>query len=140
MRTRFAWLLLLLAFVLTTMGARSAGPMYMPPSIRIPAGAGLGAASEAVRQALLRRGWSIDEVSFAEDGTTGKIDTTLYVRVHTVTLTLEFDKERVEIHYVSSTNMRYEERKGGPYIHPKYTQWIHNIEAGIKAEFVNLYE
>lgn len=134
MRDRLVLLFLLLPALVISIGARRAEPMYTPPPIEVPKGAMAGDLSKAIQAALTGRGWSVDQENVSETGGASEILSTLSVRVHTVTIRIEFDDERVQIHYVASTNMRYEEDKDEKYIHPKYTQWLKNLELELKSE------
>jgi hypothetical protein len=135
MRDRWALLLLLLPVLAMSMGARRSEPMYMPPPIQIPEGMKADEVSRAIQAALSGRGWAVDEENVLEGESVNAIVATLYVRVHTVTIRIEFDDERIQIHYVRSTEMGYmERRKKEPLIHPKYTQWLKNLESDIKGE------
>jgi hypothetical protein len=103
-----------------------------------PEGAGPGP-GKAFKVATLGRGWSIDKENVSESGGVSEIVATLYVRVHTVTIRFEFDDERIQIHYVTSTNMGYVEKKNDEkLIHPKYTQWLKNLEFDLKSELQRL--
>lgn len=112
--------------------------MYSPPPIEVPKGAMANDVSKAIQAALTGRGWSVDKENVSEIGGASEIVSTLYVRVHTVTIRFEFDDERIQIHYVASTNMRYEENNGEKHIHPKYTQWLKNLELDLKSELHKL--
>lgn len=138
MRDRLALLLLLLPALVISIGARRAEPMYSPPPIEVPKGAMANDVSKAIQAALTGRGWSVDKENVSEIGGASEIVSTLYVRVHTVTIRFEFDDERIQIHYVASTNMRYEENNGEKHIHPKYTQWLKNLELDLKSELHKL--
>ena len=139
MRRRLAQLLLLLPLLAIGMGARGAEPMYLPPPIDLPDGAEPKAVSAAIRSALIGRGWSVDRETIPEGDGPREIVATLRVRVHTATIRLEFDAERIRIHYVSSDNLGFKEKKGrDPLIHPKYGVWIRNLENDVKAKLAML--
>ncbi len=143
MRRDLATALVLFSVALISIGARRAEPMYDPPPIKIPEKASLEAVSKVIQGALLGRGWTIDEKKFPDDEKNdgnegGVIVSTLHIRVHTVTIKLTFDVEKIEIEYIASTQMRYKEKKGIKYIHPKYTEWIKNLENDIRASLMQL--
>jgi hypothetical protein len=139
MLDRLALLLLLLPALAISMGAHRPEPMYKPPPIEIPRDAKADDVSRAIQTALSGRGWTVDKENVSEGGGASEIVATLNVRVHSVTIRFEFDDERIQIHYVTSTEMRYKERKDGEkLIHPKYTEWLKNLEGDIKVQLQNL--
>jgi len=139
MRDRRALRLLLAPVLLLSLGARSAERMYEPGPIEIPDGASREDVLKAIERSLVARDWSVDKKLISEEGAASEVAATLYVRVHTVTIRIEFDDEQIRIHYVSSAKMAFRERKNKErFIHPKYTQWIRNLEKDLKSELLAL--
>ena len=139
MRERLALLFLLLPALVISMSARESELMYTPAPIEVPKGTDPGDVPKAIQAALAGRGWSMDKESVPDSGGAGEIIATLNVRVHTVTIRFEFDAGRIQIHYVSTTNMGYKESKSNKLlIHPKYTQWLKNLEKGLKDELLRM--
>ena len=130
----FTVLLSVLAFLVLT-GARGAAPLVQLEPISVPEGMTLEEVTSIVKDALAGRGWKLDEKTTAEDGESLDIVTSLHVRVHSVTINISINTERIYMTYVSSANMRYKETKKGPRIHPKYTTWLRNIELDINNGF-----
>lgn len=57
----------------------------------------------------------------------GKIETTIDVA---------YNDSSYQIKYVSSENMNFSaDENGKPHIHPKYNEWIKNLELGIAHEY-----
>ena len=133
MRRRILVLLVLAPLALLSMGARPAKPMYEPQPMGVPDGMKVDEVVAVVVKALEGRGWTVDKKAVAEDGSSARIDTTLNVRVHMVKITIDVDLESIQIAYVDSKEMRYKVKKDVRYIHPKYAQWIQNVEADVRA-------
>ncbi len=133
MRQHPAVFVFLLAMLFFSLGARGSQPMYMPPAIAVQEGLSLEDISSAITDTLKGRKWSIDTVTITEGDNKGRIFTTLHVRVHELTIKFLFDKNKIKIQYVRSVNLGYKERKDKKYIHPKYHQWIHNLEVDLKT-------
>jgi hypothetical protein len=93
--------------------------------IRVPATATMADIATAIKSALIEREWTIQR----EEG--GVIEAKLFVRSHTAEIRIPFDKEYVNIQYVSSTNLLYDEKKGVRYIHRNYNKWIKLLERDI---------
>jgi len=79
--------------------------------------------AQAIKKALIRApGWSIREV----EGRT--ISAKLIVRAHEANVKISYGGGKIEIEYVSSMNLNYEEKGGEKYIHRNYNKWILNLE------------
>ncbi len=127
-------LLLLLPALVVLMGARGSELMYKAPPIEVPKGTALRDISMAISTALLGRGWAVDKENLSASEAASEIVSSLHVRVHSLTIRFEFDDKQIRIDYVKSTNLGYKEKKNGEQIiHPKYTQWIENLERPIKS-------
>jgi hypothetical protein len=133
MRQHPAVYLLLSAALFLSMGAQGSKTMYEPLPIAVPEGLTRENISKAISDTLTGRKWSIDEVTLAKGEEQSEILATLHVRTHQLSIKFLFDEDKIEIHYVQSTNLQYREKKGKKYIHPKYTQWINNLEFDLKA-------
>ena len=131
MMKRLAVLPMMVLVLLVTMGARSPKPMYMPEPTPVPEGVTVADATKAVNEALAGRGWIVEDTkqSDGENMLTAK----LLIRVHMVKIKILVTEEKISIEYVDSTEMRYKKKKGKPYIHPKYTQWIQSIESDLRG-------
>lgn len=126
LRSRLS-LLLALPFLVLLMGA--AKPIVDPAPIAVPAGMTAPAVSKAIRAALAGRGWVVDSE------TPGRIESTLNIRVHTVTLEVAYDTQAVNIRYLRSTNLDEETKKDGlKYIHRNYFNWLKNVQNDIARE------
>ncbi len=126
-----------LVFVLVvTLGARGAEPMYVPEPIPVPSGVSLADATKAVKDVLAGRGWIVQDTEESEGGIT--VNAKLMVRVHMVKIKLHVRQNQISIEYVDSLEMQYQIKKGKPYIHPKYTQWIKNIEVDLGVRLAAL--
>ena len=62
----------------------------------------------------------------------GLIRADLFIRSHEVSVDIAYTDSSYSITYVSSKNMKYKEKKNT--IHPKYNQWIRNLDAAIMRQ------
>lgn len=121
------FLLFALPLVVLLMGATK--PIVDPAPIAVPAGMAAPAISKAIRAGLVSRGWVINSES------PGRIETTLNIRTHSVTLEIAYDTQAVNIRYLSSTNLDEETKKDGQkYIHRNYFNWLKNVQSDIARE------
>ena len=133
MRRPWVITFMLLPVLLVTVGAKPPKPMYEPRPIPIPEDASVEQVAGAIEAALGTSGWTVDETTLAEDGT-NEILSTLHIRVHTLTMKLRFDNEKIRIEYVDSTNLGYEVHKEkGKLIHRNCTRWLKSLEAQLKT-------
>ena len=107
-------------------------PLIDPAPIEVPQNITLQNVGKAIEISLLRRGWT------ASNKTPTGMDGTLHLREHTAVIHIEFDAARIAVRYVSSTNLKYEESKGGREIHKNYLGWIQNLVTDIKANLIVL--
>ncbi len=134
MRRRLLGLFLMLLAFLVLTGAQRPAPMYMQTPISVPAGTSLEEVIGIVKEALVTRGWTVDQEVAAEDGEATEVTTTLHIRIHSVTIKIAIDTKQIHMTYVSSTEMRYKEsKKKGPMIHPNYGRWLRNLELDINT-------
>jgi len=125
-RSRLAILALLPCLVLLT-AARTA-PLVDPDPIDVPPGLDATTVVHAIKKSLLQRGWTVD----GESPT--RIDATLHLRSHMAKVAIDYDTAKVAIHYVSSDNLLYSMKDGGPVIHRNYLKWAQNIANDISRE------
>ena len=104
-------------------GARDE-PIY-EATIRVPATAKLADIAKAIKSALIAREWTVQREE------NGVIEAKLFVRSHTADIRIPFNKDSINIHYVSSTNLLYDEKQGIKYIHRNYNKWIKLLEREI---------
>src|SRR5689334_313078 len=122
-------LLLLMPFLLLTMAFRQA-PLVDPEPISAPAKATEEQVGKAIELSLARLGWMVT------DKKPGHIDSTLHLREHTAVIGIDYDRQRVQIHYVSSINLKYEESRSGKQIHKNYLGWIQNLCNEIRSSLI----
>ena len=91
----------------------------------VPAGLQADAVAKEIKRTLIGRNWTITGEQ------PGQIDSTLNLRAHVARIRVEFDAGQVRIHYVSSENLKYEEKKGERLIHKNYLSWINNVVTDI---------
>lgn len=118
------WMLLLPALVLL-MGFRQV-PLVDPPPIDVPAGVSAAKVEQVVGSALSLRGWRIVKT------TPGEIEAVYDPRDFSVTIAVHYDTQKIQINYVTSSNLKYEEKKGVRYIHKNYESWIKNLVTDIQ--------
>jgi hypothetical protein len=128
-RLRFA--LLLLPFAVLTMAFRQA-PLVDPPPIAITAKISADNVVKAIKMALVHRTWTVTAVK------PGEVDATLNLRDHTARIVIDYDTTKVQIKYLDSTNLKYEVKKGTPYIHKNYLGWIENLQNDIQGNLMLL--
>lgn len=82
----------------------------------------------AILEALAARGW------VAGEDQPGVIQATLFVRSHVAKIRIEYDADSFSIHYVDSTNLKYEKKpSGAEYIHKNYNSWVRILTQEIMA-------
>lgn len=121
-------LLLLLPLAMLLMGFHQL-PLVDPAPIAVPARATPQQVYTVITKVLARFGWVV-----AADKP-GAIEATYAPRDFTVRIGIAYDKDQVRIRYIDSTNLKYEVKKDGTYIHKNYTSWIKNLVNGISSEF-----
>ncbi|MBD8525418.1 hypothetical protein [Pseudomarimonas arenosa] len=120
MQIRRSWLIVLLPLMLLLMGARQA-PLNDPDPIMIPQGLSGEQVVKEIKRALIGRNWTITNEQ------QGRIDSTLNLRDHVARIAVSYDAERISVAYVSSENLKFEEKKGERYIHKNYMSWVNNV-------------
>ena len=114
---------LLLCVPNLSFGARDE-PIY-DATIRVPAAVKMEDVARAIKSGLVAREWTVQREE------NGVIEAKLFVRSHTAEIRIPFDKEYVNIQYISSTNLLYDEKHGIKYIHRNYNKWIKLLERDI---------
>jgi hypothetical protein len=118
------WPLALVPALLLLVGFRQA-PLVDPPPIQVPANVGAAKVEQIVGSALTMRGWRIVK------HVPGEVDAVYDPRNFSVTIAVHYDAQQIRINYVTSTNLRYEEKHGVRYIHKNYLSWIKNLVTDI---------
>jgi len=129
-RTRLLSLLLLPALFL--LAAFRQVPLVDPAPVAVPQKIaqeknGLDKVSQAIKKALVQRQWivNVDEP--------GKIAATYAPRDFSVQIGITYDRKQVQIKYLTSSNLKYEEKNGVRYIHTNYPSWIQNLVTDING-------
>jgi hypothetical protein len=81
---------------------------------------------QIVGSALTQRGWRIVK------HVPGEVDAVYDPRSFSVTIAVHYDPQKIQINYVTSSNLRYEEKNGVRYIHKNYASWIKNLVTDIQ--------
>lgn len=124
MSLRRIWIITLLPALLLLMGARQA-VLVDPDPIAIPDGVSAEVVKREIKRALIGRDWTITAES------EGSIEATLNLRAHVARIRVINDGERIRFEYVSSENLKFEEKKGQRFIHKNYLSWINNLTADL---------
>ena len=114
---------LLLCVPSLSFGAREE-PIY-DATIRVPATVKMADIAKAIKSGLVAREWTVQR----EENSV--IEAKLFVRSHTAEIRIPFNKDYINIQYVSSTNLLYDEKNGIKYIHRNYNKWIKLLERDI---------
>jgi hypothetical protein len=125
---RNVWLLgcvisLLLCIPGLSFGARDES--IYDATIRVPTTLKMEDIAKAIKSALIAREWTVQREG------NGVIEAKLFVRSHTADIRIPFNKDSINIQYVSSTNLLYDEKHGNKYIHRNYNKWIKLLERDI---------
>lgn len=124
LRSRLA-LLALLPFLLLTMAFRQA-PLVDPSPIHVPAGMTAVQVNKAVKAALLGRGWAVT------GDQAGSVAAQLNGNDYVAKIRVDYDTTDVRIHYVDSTNLKYEVKPdGSKLIHRNYMGWMKYLSQDI---------
>jgi acetylglutamate kinase len=132
--------LILLAGVVVSFAApaRDAVQIIDHENVPVATGSGKPASSDAVGAAIAnaakngKRVWVVSKV--APD----RLQATYNVRQHTIAVNINYSAKAYSIHYLSSTNMKFNETNGVKYIHPFYNTWVDELKRGISAELTRL--
>jgi len=123
--TKWGLPLLLMPALLLLMAFRQV-PLTDPAPIPVPAGVDSGRVEQIVGSALTQRGWRIVK------HVPGEVDAVYDPRNFSVTIAVHYDSQKIQINYVTSSNLRYEEKNGVRYIHKNYQSWIKNLVTDIQ--------
>jgi hypothetical protein len=110
--------LLLLPVALLLMAAT---PLVDPAPIPVPAGLDAKAVATSIRLGGAQRGWLVTRQD------PGAMELTLNIRTHVAKLGVKYDTQSIQLTYLDSTNLDYEEKKGDRYIHRNYPKWVNNL-------------
>lgn len=121
---------LLLTAMLLAAGCRSLAPVYNVENKTVALASGV-----TMEQAILAGGaakrWTMSSVR------PGLVKGHLYARGHEVTVNIPYTQNSYSIEYASSGNMHYNAKKHK--IHPKYNQWIRNLDLAISREAARVH-
>ncbi len=110
--------LLLLPVALLLMAAT---PLVDPAPIPVPAGLDAKAIATSIRLGGAQRGWLVTRQD------PGAMELTLNIRTHMAKIGVKYDTQSIQLTYLESTNLDYEEKKGNRYIHRNYPKWVNNL-------------
>jgi hypothetical protein len=110
--------LLILPVALLLMAAT---PLVDPAPIPVPAGLDAKAVATSIRLGGAQRGWLVTRQD------PGAMELTLNIRTHMAKLGVKYDTQSIQLTYLESTNLDYEEKKGNRYIHRNYPKWVNNL-------------
>jgi len=110
--------LLLLPVALLLMAAT---PLVDPAPIPVPAGLDARAVATSIRLGGAQRGWLVTRQD------PGAMELTLNIRTHVAKVGVKYDTQSIQLTYLDSTNLDYEEKKGNRYIHRNYPKWVNNL-------------
>jgi hypothetical protein len=120
LRSRPLFSVLFVSLLVLLMGARGV-PLIDPEPIAVPSGVSLRDVGKAIKASLVGRNWVINEDN------PGRIVSTLNLRTHMAKIEVAYDEKMVDIRYLDSGDLDYEDKKDGRYIHRNYLNWIKNI-------------
>ncbi|MBL6751632.1 MAG: hypothetical protein ISP90_13985 [Nevskia sp.] len=123
--------LLLAAIVLASASAEArhrAVPLKDPPPLTVPLGVAEADVARAIIFAGATRQWKVT------DRKPGDIVLEYAPREFSVTVDVKYDAHTVNISYVGSKNMEYEQENGMAVIHPNYNRWVNNLAHDIDSQ------
>jgi hypothetical protein len=106
----------------------AATPLVDPAPIAVPAGLDDKAVAKAIRLGGAQRGWSVTRQD------PGAMELTLNIRTHMAKVGVKYDTQSIQLTYLDSTNLDYEEKKGNRYIHRNYPKWVNNLANDITVQ------
>jgi len=89
--------------------------------VDVPAGHDAARVGQAVKAALANRGWQI------ADEESGRIDATLHVRKHAVTIRIQYDPQDVTFAYLDGNDLDPHVEDGEAALHYNYYHWIYYL-------------
>jgi hypothetical protein len=117
--------LLLVPALVLLMGSRQV-PLTDPAPITVPANVGTAKVEQVIGSALAARNWRIVK------HVPGEVDAVYDPRDFSVTIAVHYSPRQIQINYVTSSKLKYEERGGVRYIHRNYESWIKNLVTDIQ--------
>lgn len=126
MRIKKVGLSLLLVPALVLLMASRQVPLTDPAPIQVPANTDQAKVTQIIEQALSARNWRIVK------HVPGEVDAVYDPRDFSVTIAVHYNPSQIQINYVTSSNLKYEERGGVRYIHRNYESWIKNLVTDIQ--------
>src|SRR5690348_7792303 len=117
--------LLLMPALLSLMAFRQV-PLTDPAPIPVPANVSTAKVEQIIGSALTARNWRIVK------HVPGEIDAVYDPRAFSVTIAVHYDAQKIQINYVTSSDLRYEVKNGVRYIHKNYESWIKNMVTDIQ--------
>jgi hypothetical protein len=123
-------LLSLLLAPLLVLALTASAVLVDPGPIAVPSGLSEAAVAKAIKLGVAQRGWVITRAD------PGYMEATLHLRTHVATISLKFDAQQIEIHYVSSENLDYEDDHGVRHIHGNYLKWVNNVVHDINIQLL----
>jgi len=117
--------LLLMPALLLLMAFRQV-PLTDPAPIPVPANVSTAKVEQVIGSALTARNWRIVK------HVPGEIDAIYDPRAFSVTIAVHYDAQKIQINYVTSSDLRYEVKNGVRYIHKNYESWIKNMVTDIQ--------
>jgi hypothetical protein len=106
----------------------AATPLVDPAPIAVPAGLDDKAVAKAIRLGGAQRGWIVTRQD------PGAMELTLNIRTHMAKVGVKYDTQSIQLTYLDSTNLDYEEKKGNRYIHRNYPKWVNNLANDITVQ------
>lgn len=129
MRRLFLLLLPLLLLLSTPAEAGRKHPLTLPDPIAVPADLSAEQVQRSIKAALLSRTWTITNEQ------PGRVEATLRLREHVASIYVDYDREQIRFHHVSSTNlMEGTNRRGERVIHRNYNSWLQNVANDIRIQ------
>jgi len=123
-------LLVSLLMLWSTNCSRSAVPI-MEPNFSMPDGINQEELIGIIKVALTGKRWIIqhkEEGQIIAKYTRGKIS---------ASISIIYSENNLAITYVDSSSLKYKEDGEIRYIHPKYNQWVNNLEFDLKLAILN---
>lgn len=115
------WFSLLLAPALLLLMAFRQVPLVDPPPIPVPPNVSQAKVGQIIGSALGARNWRIIK------HVPGGIDAVYDPRNFSVTIAVHYNPKQAQIHYVTSSNLRYEVKHGVRYLHTNYASWMNLV-------------
>lgn len=130
-RLKLLWVLWASLLLGVFVGVAHAGPAELvdPAPVRVANGLSVEQVQQDIRRALAGRGWTVSQER------PGAIEASLFLRVHEARIGIAYDAAQLQIRYLDSANLEYEEDDGVRYIHGNYLGWIGFLVQDMQAGF-----